>query len=137
MFITDTRLGKGLAPAIIPKAVINYFTKNIPVQDTIKQCTDIKDFLMTQNVDKKFKVLYNNKYIQRINRFYASTNGCYMYKVNPEGKYENMLTKSGVTVLNTFDDMDIKDRHINYTYYIGEANKIITDFVCQQLELFI
>ena len=137
MFITDTRLGKGLAPAIIPKAVINYFTKNIPVQDTIKQCTDIKDFLMTQNVDKKFKVLYNDKYIQRINRFYASTNGCYMYKVNPEGKYENMLTKSGVTVLNTFDDMDIKDRHINYAYYIGEANKIITDFVCQQLELFI
>ena len=137
MFITDTRLGKGLAPAIIPKAVINYFTKNIPVQDTIRQCTDIKDFLMTQNVDKKFKVLYNDKYIQRINRFYASTNGCYMYKVNPEGKYENMLTKSGVTVLNTFDDMDIKDRHINYTYYIGEANKIITDFVCQQLELFI
>lgn len=137
MFITKNKLGKGLAPVIIPKAVINYFTKNIPVQDTIKQCTDIKDFLMTQNVDKKFKVLYNNKYIQRINRFYASTNGCYMYKVNPEGKYENMLTKSGVTVLNTFDDMDIKDRHINYTYYIGEANKIITDFVCQQLELFI
>ena len=137
MFITKNKLGKGLAPVIIPKAVINYFTKNIPVQDTIKQCTDIKDFLMTQNVDKKFKVLYNNKYIQRINRFYASTNGCYMYKVNPEGKYENMLTKSGVTVLNTFDDMNIKDRHINYTYYIGEANKIITDFVCQQLELFI
>lgn len=137
MFITKNKLGKGLAPVIIPKAVINYFTKNIPVQDTIKQCTDIKDFLMTQNVDKKFKVLYNDKYIQRINRFYASTNGCYMYKVNPEGKYENMLTKSGVTVLNTFDDMDIKDRHINYTYYIGEANKIITDFVCQQLELFI
>ena len=51
-------------------------------------------------------------------------------------KEENMLTKSGVTILNKMDDLPIADRHINYNYYIAEANNIITDFIYQQLELF-
>lgn len=139
MFITTTKLGKGLSPVVIPKAIINYFLTKEPVSSYIKRQTDIKDFLMAQRVDKKFKVEYNNKYIQRINRYYASTNGCYLYKVKEEGgnkQYFNMLTKSGVTILNTFDDTPIKDRHINYNYYISEANKIIEELSYQQLELF-
>ena len=139
MFITTTKLGKGLSPVVIPKAIINYFLTKEPVSSYIKRQTDIKDFLMAQRVDKKFKIEYNNKYIQRINRYYASTNGCYLYKVKDEGgnkQYFNMLTKSGVTILNTFDDTPIEDRHINYNYYISEANKIIEELSYQQLELF-
>jgi hypothetical protein len=62
-----------------------------------------------------------------------------LYKVKDEGgdkQYFNMLTKSGVTILNTFDDTPIEDRHINYNYYISEANKIIEELSYQQLELF-
>ena len=139
MFITTTKLGKGLSPVVIPKAIINYFLTKEPVSSYIKRQTDIKDFLMAQRVDKKFKIEYNNKYIQRINRYYASTNGCYLYKIKDEGgdkQYFNMLTKSGVTILNTFDNTPIEDRHINYNYYISEANKIIEELSYQQLELF-
>lgn len=136
MFITDTKLGKGLAPVIIPKAVINYFLTKQPVADFIKQQTNIHDFLMSQRADKKFKVRHGNQFVQRINRYYASTNGYSLYKVDDEGKEENMLTKSGVTILNKMDDLPITERHINYQYYINEANKIIADFVYQQLELF-
>jgi DNA polymerase len=158
MFITKTKLGKGLAPVIIPKAVINYFVNKIPVTETIEKDKDIRDFLMSQAVDKKFKVVHGEKPIQRINRFYASTNGPYLYKVKkndnpghhtlinpwgypeeydvPEESWSNMLTKSGVTILNKFDDAPIEDRKINYRYYISEAKKIIADFTEQQLELF-
>lgn len=136
MFITDTRLGKGLAPVVIPKAVINYFLTKEPISAYIKRQTDIKDFLMCQRADKKFKVLHGKEEVQRINRYYASTNDYFLYKVNDEGKETNMLTKSGVTILNTFDNRPIEDRHINYDYYIREARKIVDDFVCQQLELF-
>ena len=136
MFITDTKLGKGLAPVIIPKAVINYFLTKQPVADFIKQQTNIHDFLMSQRADKKFKVRHGNRFVQRINRYYASTNGYSLYKVDDEGKEENMLTKSGVTILNKMDDLPITERHVNYNYYISEANKIIADFVYQQLELF-
>jgi len=142
MFISDydkSRLGKGLAPMVIPKAVINYFLTKQPVSEFVRKDKDIRDFLMGQRVDKKFKVEYGDEPVQRINRFYASTNGRYLYKVKEEGQskqYFNMLTKSGVTLINTLDDIPIEDRHINYTYYIGEAQKIIESFVCQQLELF-
>lgn len=139
MFITENRLGKGMAPVIIPKAVINYFLTNEPVSDFIKRQTDIKDFLMTQRVDKKFYIKHGEKRLsQRINRYYASTNDHFMFKVdkNDESNFSNMLTKSGVTILNKFDDRTIEDRKINYRYYISEANKIIADFTEQQLELF-
>ena len=158
MFITKTKLGKGLAPVVIPKAIIAYFTQGTPVTEFIEKDKDIRDFLMSQAVDKKFKVVHGDKPIQRINRFYASTNGPYLYKVKknenpghfvledpwgypheydiPEESWSNMLTKSGVTILNKFDDLPIEDRKINYRYYISEAKKIIADFTEQQLELF-
>lgn len=136
MFITDPRLGKGLAPAIIPKAVINYFLTKQPTSEYIKKSKDIKDFLMYQRVDKKFKVIHGDKPVQRINRFYASTNDYSLFKVDETGKVANMLTKSGVTILNNMNDIPIEDRHLNYQYYISEANKIISEFVYQQLELF-
>lgn len=136
MFITDPRLGKGLAPAIIPKAVINYFLTKQPTSEYIKSSKNIEDFLMYQRVDKKFKVLHGDVPIQRINRFYASTNDYSLFKVDPTGKVANMLTKSGVTILNKMNNIPIEGRHLNYQYYISEANKIISEFIYQQLELF-
>ena len=138
MFITDTKLGKGLAPVVIPKAVINYFLTKQPVDEFIVKDKDIRDFLMSQAVDKKFKVVHGEKPIQRINRFYASIDGPYLYKVDPNGDRDrtNMLTKSGVTILNKFDELPIEDRKINYRYYISEAKKVIADFTEQQLSLF-
>ena len=91
---------------------------------------------MSQAVDKKFKVIHGDKPVQRINRFYASTNGAYLFKEDDVDKVSNMLTKSGVTILNKFDDLTIEERKVNYRYYISEAMKIVHDFVDQQLELF-
>ena len=136
MFRTEPVLGKGLAPAVIPKAVINYFLTKQPVSEFIRQQTDIHDFLISQRTDKKFKVRHGDRFVQRINRYYASTNGYSLYKVDKDGKEENMLTKSGVTILNKMDDLPITERHVNYNYYISEANKIIADLSYQQLELF-
>ena len=138
MFNTETDLGKGLAPVIIPKAVINYFVKGDPIEETIKSDRDIRDFLISQQVDKKFYLVHGENRVQRISRFYASTDGAYLFKIDPESNREatNMLTKSGVTILNKFDDLPIEDRKINYRYYISEAKKIVSEFAEQQLELF-
>lgn len=139
MFITEPVLGKGLAPTIIPESVINYFVYNIPIEDSVKNCTNIYKFLMSQRVDKKFKVEYNDKYIQRISRWYASTDGCYLYTVDESKtpfKYSNLLKKSGVTILNKIDDKPVEKRKINYPYYISEARKIVNQLQCRQLDLF-
>lgn len=160
MFITAVKLGKGLTPKIIPKAVISFFKDGIPAEDTIKNCTDIRDFLMSEKTGKQWHVEYMNEEQQRTNRFYASTNGGYLWKwkdtSHKEGEiitytepyvgerkykasarqYQNMLTASGVTLLNKFDDKPIEERKINYRYYIMEAYKIIRDLKPLQLSLW-
>lgn len=160
MFITTVKLGKGLTPKIIPKAVISFFKDGIPVEDTIKNCTDIRDFLMSEKTGKQWHIEYMNEEQQRTNRFYASTNGGYLWKWKDTGhkegeiitytepyvgerkykasarQYQNMLTASGVTLLNKFDNKPIEERKINYRYYIMEAYKIIRDLKPLQLSLW-
>lgn len=160
MFITTVKLGKGLTPKIIPKAVISFFKDGISVEDTIKNCTDIRDFLMSEKTGKQWHIEYMNEEQQRTNRFYASTNGGYLWKWKDTGhkegeiitytepyvgehkykasarQYQNMLTASGVTLLNKFDDKPIEERKINYRYYIMEAYKIIRDLKPLQLSLW-
>ena len=139
-FITSVKLGKGLTPKIIPKAVEKYFLEGIKPKDYIPTVTDIKDFLMSEKTGKQWHVEYNNEPQQRTNRFYASTNGYFLYKwketsVQDIKEYQNMLVASGVTLLNNFDDLK-DDPKINYQYYINEANKIIAQFKNKQLSLF-
>lgn len=160
MFITKVLLGKGLSAKIIPEAIIKYFVDGIPVEDTIKGCTDIRKFLMSEKTGKQWHVEYMNQEQQRTNRFYASTNGGYLWKwkytghaegevveyyepyvgrqsyIAKEKSYQNMLTASGVTLLNKFDDKPIEERKINYRYYIYEAYKIIQDLKPLQLSLW-
>jgi hypothetical protein len=160
MFITKVLLGKGLSAKIIPEAIIKYFVDGIPVEQTIKECKDIKKFLMSEKTGKQWHVEYMNEEQQRTNRFYASTNGGYLWKWKDTGhkegeiitytepyvgehkykasarQYQNMLTASGVTLLNKFDDKPIEERKINYRYYLREALKIIEELQPRQLELF-
>lgn len=137
-FITKTKLGKGLSPTIIPLAVEKYFLEGIKPQDYIPTVTDIKPFLMSEKTGKQWTVEYNSIKQQRTNRFYASDNGYFLYKWKLENgvkEYQNMLTASGVTLLNNLDDLK-EDPKINYRYYITEANKIIAKLKNRQLSLF-
>ena len=141
MFLTDVTLGKGMPATIIPEAIINRLVNNVPVEDTIKNCKDLNKFITYQKVGKEFSVEYDNKLIQRINRFYMSTNGYYLYKckVDSEGKrnnYEKINANSGVTVVNDFSKIKGFPTNINYRYYINQANVIVEEFLTQQLQLF-
>lgn len=154
-FIRKVVLGKGLSPKIIPDAILKYFVDSIPVEETVKSCTDIRKFLMAEKTGKQWHVEYMNEEIQRTNRFYASTNGGYLWKwktddrvfITEKGKkipnpkfglpiYQNMLTASGVTLLNKLDKKPIEERKINYRYYLRECYKIIEELKPRQLSLF-
>ena len=151
MFITEVLLGKGLSPKIIPEAIINYFVNNIPVEETIKNCKDIRKFLKAEKTGKQWTVEYNDKIQQRINRFYVSNNGYYLWKFKTDSgvkEYQNMLKGYAVTLHNTFySDEDLQWKYaqgetfesiydINYNYYISQCKKIINDIKPKQLNLF-
>lgn len=80
IFITETILGKGLTPKIIPEALINYFVHGVPIEDTIKDCTDIRKFLKGEKTGKQWTVEYDDITQQRTNRFYVSESGLYLWK---------------------------------------------------------
>lgn len=140
MFITDVLLGKGLNPKIIPEAVIKYFADGIPVKDTIMNCKDIRKFLQAEKTGKQWTVEYNGEIQQRVNRFYVSTDGLYLWKWKSENgikEYQSMLKGYGVTIHNKFTpDKPIEDYNINYHYYILQATKIINQLKPQQLSLW-
>ena len=151
MFITEVLLGKGLSPKIIPEAIINYFVDNIPVEETIKDCRDIRKFLKAEKTGKQWTVEYNDQIQQRINRFYVSNNGYYLWKFkNNSGvkEYQNMLKGYAVTLHNKFySDEDLQWKYaqgetfesiydINYNYYISQCKKIINEIKPKQLNLF-
>ena len=140
LFIDSVTLGKGMQPMIIPKAINANLADNIPVEETIRNCKDINEFITYQKVDKKFAVQYMNKFINHINRYYISTNGGYLYKCEVEGnkivKFTNMLTASGVTLCNDITAIKEFPKNINYKYYIKEANKILAKLKIQEQGLF-
>lgn len=140
LFIDSVTLGKGMQPMIIPKAINANLANNIPIEETIKNCKDINEFITYQKVDKKFTVQYMNKFITHINRYYISTNGGYLYKCEVEDgkiiKFANMLTASGVTLCNDITAIKEFPRNINYKYYIKEANKILAKLKIQEQGLF-
>lgn len=140
LFIDSVTLGKGMQPMIIPKAINANLADNIPVEETIRNCKDINEFITYQKVDKKFAVQYMNKFINHINRYYISTNGGYLYKCEVEDnkivKFTNMLTASGITLCNDITAIKEFPKNINYKYYIKEANKILAKLKIQEQGLF-
>ena len=138
MFINYPQLGKGLDCLIIPKALIKYFADGIPVEETIKSCKDIHDFISYQKIGKQFAVdwgLFRD--INHINRFYYSTDGGYLIKREKDtGKQIKINSNYGVTILNVIPKDYKFPNNINYQYYIGQCRKIIGDLENIQLSLF-
>lgn len=70
-----------------------------------------------------------------------SVDGLKIYKAKQdEFMHMNNITclnnDSGITLLNTFDEKDIRERKINYRYYIGMAKDIAYQMKNRQLDMF-
>ena len=138
-FITEIGLNNSMTPVVISKAVINYFLTKEPIDKFVKEDKNIRDFLMSQSVNREFKIEYGNKPVQRINRYYASNSGYYLMRVKDkmyETKKESILSDVGVILLNHIDSTPIEKRKINYQYYIGKAKTIVSEFINRQLTIF-
>ena len=131
LFVNKVSLGKGMAPQIIAECLIKYFVDKVPVEQTIKNCTDIRKFLTYQKVKKEFSVEYNGELLTHINRYYMSTNGYKIRRcvVDPKTgirtNYADLCATSGVTLFNELKTIDPKTAHINYGWYKNEIYKVI------------
>jgi len=139
-------LRQGIDKLIISKSLYNLFVNKIPIETTIYDETDINNFCIAKKTDNKFvnefhtlkDNLHNIEELQKTIRFYISTNGGTLYKVDKaNNKYINYCVNRKITILNNNQQIkDIKDYNIDYGYYIKETKKIIDEIINPQLCLF-
>lgn len=143
------RLGKGLDSLIVSKALIDYYGKGIPVEETIENGKYIYDYIIFQKVGKQFDVIWNEKRIQHINRFYVSKQAPFLYKSKKTVKVdkktgiesnsssrEGLIAGRGIQIFNRFEDKPMPEYKIDYSYYINRARDIVRALEPEQLTLF-
>lgn len=120
---------------IVAKAIVEYFVKGIPVEETINNSTDIFEFQLIAKAGAKYKEAYHlvdgeKTPIQKVNRVYATADKKYgkIYKVKAENdmtaKIESLPEHCIIDNDNTLT-IDKVDR----TFYIELAKKRINDFM--------
>ena len=101
-FTTEIALNKGYYYPIIAKALNLFYTKNIPIEKTIKEEKDIYMFMASQKVDTnkfnaEFHYFENNqvniKKLQKINRWVVTKNGGKFLKVENEKSTKERIEK--------------------------------------------
>lgn len=146
-FEIEKELHKDNSFKIIPVALSDFFVKNIPISQTIRNHENIYDFCGRQ----KFKgqdygeahysyydftgqpVLGKDK-LQKNVRYYLSNKGVNMVKKYAKGSNEFIHRGYNVTIFNKFEEKENYD--VNYDFYIKETQKEIDNIITKQLELF-
>ena len=127
---------------IIPIAISDYFFKNIPVENTIRNHKNIYDFCGRQkfNRDSYGEIHYvegSNKIIEQQQhnvRYYISKTGKSFVKQYSKGSSEIINKGYQVEIFNKF--IEKEDYNIDYSFYIKECYKIIDIIEDKQLTLF-
>jgi len=135
-------LGDSCNALIIPKALNNYFVKNIPIEETINNpekynCT-IFDYLYSMKIDKSYEVYHNNMKQQNLNRFYiGGKTSPYLYKKKKDKTtMENVLKGFGVEIYNNHVEKPFKEYGVNTQYYISKVREILHELEPKQNSLF-
>lgn len=144
-FLEKQSLEKGYNTAIIPKAINNYFLKNIPVEETIKTGNNIFDYCLSEKTGNQFVMEYHhikddNKVIdtlQKNNRFFISKKGGTLIKRKTNNSLHNVVLGWQTTILNKYnkEELNYYLSNVDHRYYIAEANKIIDQIEDKQLTL--
>lgn len=129
---------------IVPLAISNYFTEDIPIETTIMNHDNIYDFCGRQkfNRDSYGEIVYIDgmtkvvKKQQHNVRYYISKSGKTFVKQYLKGDSEIINKGFQVEVFNDYIKKPMNEYNIDYSFYIKEANKIIDIIEDKQLSLF-
>lgn len=119
---------------IVNKALIDYMVKNVPVEKTIGDCDDLKEFQLVSKASGKYKhILHGDKVlIEKTIRIFAST-----LSTDPGVQKVHATTGRPAKIPNSPDNCFIYNDEVNGVkvpkkldkqFYIDMANKRLADF---------
>ena len=128
---TDVDVNKSPSGRIIYKAIEGYLINNIPVEETVRGCKDIQDFIFVRNVTGGG--YFNDEFLGKAVRWVwvSSGGGQITYKERPVEYYQHKRFK---TVWHyTLDEVDTKKHKVEDFYFktdyrankVGDANDSI------------
>jgi hypothetical protein len=145
-FEVDKEFHKDPSMRIVRIALIEYFVNGVPMSETIKKHSNIKDFCLRLKINKATLGLYNfledykQKSIKlpRTTRYYVSMDGGSLIVYYNGSKSPNRINAGRtVTLCNRMIYHDNMDNYkIDYSFYEKECNKIISQIECTQQTLF-
>ena len=158
-FLTDFELHKNKSAKIVPIALERYFVDGIPIDETIRNHTNLYDFCIRQKASRSFHYEGTNRSTGETNvynkliRYYVSKTGEKIFKVkNPEcqtraAAISQVEAGEWVCEVCNFLPKNSGVDNVNYDYYIEKANRIVTKiategkriktvFIPNQLNLF-
>ena len=146
VFLYEKDITKGFRHPVVTKAIGEYFTNGIPVEETIRNHDDIYDFCIAQKTGKQFITIFRTTTeevrMQKTNRYFVSTKSGSLVKVKDKEdgtKQENQaVAGENVYILNdyVYKEDEYYFSILKYEYYIREANKIVKSFEKIQYEIF-
>lgn len=130
VFYTDFDPYRGYNHPIIYDGVLEYFINGIQPEDFLASSNDIHDYFMSQKAARKYQMQFRQngtiENIQHTNRFYVSTDGGDLVKIDPNGKEISLCANGKVRVLNEIpDNYNIEDLKLDKSWYLKEINKLI------------
>lgn len=148
-FVSEFEIHKNKSKRIVPLALQQYFINNIPIQDTIRNHKNIFDFCLGAKSIGSNRLIHLEPIkgteikLQKINRYYVSTNGWHLLKrlpaikkfakqldifgVENNGERESEIEAGWLTTIYNrhVEGKSIESYNINYKYYEEQCNKII------------
>jgi hypothetical protein len=138
-------LVRGISPAgafnvnnnatIVAKALLDYFSKNIPVEDTINHCDDLLSFQIIAKASGKYSAVYHivdgkKVRVQRCNRVYAVRDKHFGTLYKTHAIVGNDVKIGGLPAHCMIDNNNTRDvRIIDREWYINLTNRYINDFL--------
>lgn len=119
---------------ILNKALVDYFVKSIPIEETIHNCNDLREFQKVVKVSKLYSYALHGevKLPEKVLRVFASTDDDAkgVYKVKGENKIEKLASTPEKCFIYNDNVIGVKiPIHLDKQYYIDGANKRLSDFI--------
>ncbi|MDU1540592.1 MAG: hypothetical protein E6902_13365 [Paeniclostridium sordellii] len=119
---------------IVNKALVDHFISEIPIEDTIMNCNDLKEFQKIVKLSSKYKFAIHNGEVlkEKTLRVFASRrmNDDRVYKVKIDKPEKIANTPDKCFIIN--DDVNKMEvpRALNKKWYVEMAYKRLMDFMC-------
>lgn len=120
---------------VVAKAAEAALVHNKDIRDFITSHEDIHDFMLVTKVPRNSKLLWGDKQVQNITRYYVSTDGAPLTKVmpplakslklNPDAPERRMSVCKGWLTTECNDMKRFNRTTLNYDFYIKEAEKLV------------